>query len=306
MSVILFGATGDLGSRVANHLHHLGGNVTCVVRKGSAKRVKGLLQFANCKIIEADYQSSQSLEEACRGGSVVVSTVSGLEPVMLDFQTRLIRAAVAAGVPRFIPSDFAVDFRQIPIGDNRNLNLLEQFRQTADGIPGIEITSILNGAFMDMLTGVAPFILHPINRILCWGDRNQKMDWTSIDDTALYTAYVALDQSTPRFLKIAGDELSAKDLAQTMTELTGKSYQILQPGGLTFFKGMIGVTKFLSPGAGKKYPSWQGMQYMHSMYSGKSKFDHLDNQRYPMQFTNAKTYLRDFLDGRIPKYELRG
>ena len=62
MSVILFGATGDLGSRVANHLHHLGGNVTCVVRKGSAKRVKGLLQFANCKIIEADYQSSQSLE----------------------------------------------------------------------------------------------------------------------------------------------------------------------------------------------------------------------------------------------------
>jgi uncharacterized protein YbjT (DUF2867 family) len=305
MSVILFGSTGDLGSRVAKHLHHLGGSVICVVRKGSAERAKGLLQ-SHCKIIEADYESSQSLENACRGGSVVVSTVSGLEPVILDFQTRLIRAAVAAGVPRFIPSDFAVDYRQIPIGDNRNLNLLEQFRQSADGISGIEVTSILNGAFMDMLTGVAPFILYPINRILCWGDRNQKMDWTSIDDTALYTAYVALDKSTPRFLKIAGDELSAKDLAQTMTELTGKSYQILQPGGLTLFKGMIGMTKFLSPGAGKKYPSWQGMQYMHSMYSGKSKFDHLDNQRYPMQFTNTKTYLRDFLDGRIPKYELRG
>ena len=62
----------------------------------------------------------------------------------------------------------------------------------------------------------------------------------------------------------------------------------------------------IEAGAGKKYPPWQGMQYMHSMYSGKYKFDHLDNKRYPMQFTNAKAYLRDFLDGRIPKYQLRG
>jgi len=38
MSVILFGATGDLGSRVAKYLHHLGAEVRCVVRRGSTAR----------------------------------------------------------------------------------------------------------------------------------------------------------------------------------------------------------------------------------------------------------------------------
>ena len=174
MSIVLFGATGDLGSRVAKHLQSLHADVRYVVRRGSADRLKPNLPVGSGQVVEVDDLSGSSLQEACRGGSVVISTVSGLEPVVLDFQTRLIRAAAAVGVPRFIPSDFAVDYRRVPPGDNRNLNLLEKFRKTADEVPGIQVTSILNGAFMDMLTGVAPFILYPINRILCWGDRNQK------------------------------------------------------------------------------------------------------------------------------------
>ncbi|MEY3969894.1 MAG: hypothetical protein RL617_907, partial [Pseudomonadota bacterium] len=291
---------------VAKHLQNLDADVRYVVRRGSADRLKPNLPVVSGQVIEVDDLSGSSLEEACRGGSVVISTVSGLEPVVLDFQTRLIRAAAAVGVPRFIPSDFAVDYRRVPPGDNRNLNLLEKFRKTADEVPGIQVTSILNGAFMDMLTGVAPFILYPINRILCWGDRNQKMDFTTIDDTALYTAHAALDHTTPRYLYIAGDELSATDLAQVMTELTGRVHRVFQPGGLGTFKRMIGMTKFFSPGAGKKYPPWQGMQYMHSMYSGLCKFERLDNQRYPIKFTDARTFIRGFLEGQVPKYQLKG
>jgi uncharacterized protein YbjT (DUF2867 family) len=54
MSIILFGATGDLGSRVAKHLHHLGAEVRCVVRKGSTARAQALLQSASAQIIEVD------------------------------------------------------------------------------------------------------------------------------------------------------------------------------------------------------------------------------------------------------------
>ena len=168
MSVIVFGATGDLGSRVVKHLNALGANVRCIVRTGSVSRAKELLDSTRYEILEADYESIHSLEKACHGGSVVLSTVSGLEPVVIDFQTRLIQASVNSGIKRFIPADFAVDYRQIAKGENRNLNLLEQFRKIADNTKDIQVTSILNGAFMDMLTGVAPFILYPINRILCW------------------------------------------------------------------------------------------------------------------------------------------
>ena len=39
------------------------------------------------------------------------------------------RAAVDAGVPRFIPSDFAIDFTKIPEGGNRNLDLRREFHR---------------------------------------------------------------------------------------------------------------------------------------------------------------------------------
>jgi hypothetical protein len=62
----------------------------------------------------------------------------------------------------------------------------------------IRATSILNGAFTDMLTGVAPFVVFRFRRILCRGIPEQLMDWTTIDDTARYTAKAAQDDGTPR------------------------------------------------------------------------------------------------------------
>ena len=303
--IILAGATGDLGSRVLKNLHDLGANVTCLVRLNANDAVKGKLRPYAKQIVEADYEEVSSLAKACVGGSVVVSTVSGLHPVIVEFQTRLLKAAIAAAVPRFIPSDYAVDYRSIPEGENRNLNLREKFRKIIDAEKRIKATSILNGAFMDMLTGVAPFILFPIKRTLCWGNPDQLMDWTTIEDTARYTAYASLDNETPRYLTIAGDELSARKLADIMTEVAGKKYKVMRPAGLDLFKLMIEMTKLIIPNKRKIYPPWQGMQYMYSMYKGDCKFKQLNNDRYNMKFTDARLLLGEFIKGKIPKYMLR-
>jgi nucleoside-diphosphate-sugar epimerase len=211
-------------------------------------------------------------------------------------QTRLLNAAVEAKVPRFIPSDFSIDFTKIPEGANRNLNLRLEFLRVAEKAD-IKLTSILNGGFMDMLTGVAPFILFKLDRVLCWGSPDQMMDWTTIDDTAKFTAMATLDEETPRFLKIAGDEISANILARDMTELTGRPYKVLKPGGLGMFNVLIKVTKFFVPGVNELYPPWQGMQYMYNMYSGITKFEKLDNDRYQMNWIRARDVLSKHLKG---------
>lgn len=305
--VILVGATGDLGSRVLRELLELRAEVRCLVRKESSPERLTAIQSLGAEVVTVDFDSRDELSRACGGGSVLVSTVSGTEEVIIGLQSKLLDAAIAARVPRFIPSDFAIDYRQIPSGENRNLNLREEFRQWVDRQQDrIRITSILNGAFMDMLTGVAPFILFPIRRVLCWGDSNQAMDWTTIQDTARYTAYAALDPSTPRYLMIAGEEVSARELAEIMSGLTGKKYDLLKPGGPRLLKALTGVTKFFAPGHGKLYPPWQGMQYMHSMAVGKSKFQALDNTRYPIRFTLVRELLAAHLAGTLKPYRLRG
>ena len=187
-----------------------------------------------------------------------------------------------------------MDFTKLPPTWNRNLSFRNEFREYADKA-NIKVTSILNGGFMNMLTGQAPFVLFKLNRVLCWGDPNQLTDWTTIEDTAKFTALAALDSETPRFLKIAGDQISANMLAAIMSELTGKKFKVFRAGNLGLFKFIIGLTKLLSKDTNELYPPWQGMQYMHNMYSGVAKFDRVDNDRYKMQWTTVKALLERFL-----------
>jgi hypothetical protein len=63
------------------------------------------------------------------------------------------------------------------------------------------------------------------------------MDFTTMDDTAEFTASAALDPSAPRILRIAGDQLSARELTAVVSDVTGKKFRLFRAGGL----GMLGM-----------------------------------------------------------------
>jgi len=203
----------------------------------------------------------------------------------------LLDSAVEAGVQRFIPSDYSIDFTKLPEGTNRNLDLRRDFHKRLDKTP-IAATSILNGAFADILTGQAPFILFKPKRVLYWGNPDQLMDFTTMSDTAAFTAAAALDPATPRILRIAGEQTSARELAKTASEITGKRFRLLRAGSLKTLDRLIRIARALHPGTQALYPPWQGMQYMHNMFSGLAKLEPLDNHRYPdMRWTSIKKVL---------------
>ena len=86
-------------------------------------------------IAEVNFNHVDALKEACVGGSCVVSALSGLRDVIVEVQTLLLDAAVSAGVPRFIPSDFSIDFTKMSPGMNRNLDLRREFHRRLDKAP---------------------------------------------------------------------------------------------------------------------------------------------------------------------------
>jgi uncharacterized protein YbjT (DUF2867 family) len=289
--VLLAGGTGDLGGRIARALGRRGAAYRALVRPGIAPAARERLEAAGASVVASAYDDSDALQQACAGAACVVSALNGLEPVMLGMQGKLLDAAVAAGVPRFVPSDYSLDFTRTRPGDNRNMDVRRRFMARVDAAP-IRATSVLNGAFAELLTGEAPIVLAKQRRILYWGDADQPLDFTTKDDVAAYVADAARDAEAPRFLRIAGASVSARDLAAIMTDLTGTRFGLLRPGGIGLLGVLIAVVKRLSPPSDDVFPAWQGMQYVRDMASGRGKLAPLDNDRYGSRpWTSARDVL---------------
>ena len=163
--IVVAGATGRLGGRITRALRDRGARVRAIVRPGTSRGSASELRRIGAAVTEVDYGDADELARACDGASCVVSALAGTREVIVDAQTSLLDAAVAAGVPRFIPSDFAIDFYKMPDGYNRNLDYRREFSTRLDAA-SIAATSILCGMFMELLTGQAPFILFRFRRVV--------------------------------------------------------------------------------------------------------------------------------------------
>jgi len=290
-TILIAGSTGNLGNKIARELLNEPVALRALVRhETSLEKIRSLEQ-SGLQVFKVAAWDKEAIAEACSGVSCLVSVLSGLKDTVIEAQTALLDGAVLAGVPRFIPSDYSIDFTNLKEGQNRNLDLRRTFHRYLDH-QNIRATTVFNGAFMDLLTTDMPLILSKINRILCWGNPDQQMEFTLTDDVARFTAKAALDDDAPRYLKIAGDCISCNDLVKLLTEISRKQYKLLKPGGIFLLNKLIGITRLFSPSKNDLYPAWQGMQYMRDMMEGRIMINGHDNDRYGMlPWTSIKEFL---------------
>lgn len=293
-SILVAGGTGDLGKRIITALLKRNAHVIAIVRHTSDSPKVEELEKMGVKVIKLDTLNLAQLTAACKGVTCVVSALAGLRETIIDAQSLLLDAAIAAGVPRFIPSDFSSDFTQIAAGENRNFDLRKAFHKKIDAAP-IAATSIMNGAFSDILFYNTPFYNLKDNSVGYWGsDANFKVDFTTKDDTATFTAAAALDNTAPKILRIASFQISPNDLVTMATEIKNIEFKLIPMGSLESLSAYNKKERAANPqGENELYPKWQGSQYMHSMFTAQNI--PLDNDRYPgLTWTNAKTVLSSF------------
>ncbi len=290
-TVAVAGASGNLGGRIVNALLEKGAQVRAIVRNSTTEDNKlEKLRQQGVEVIKADMANKAELTLALKDVSVVISALQGLEDVIVDTQSILLEAAVAAGVPRFIPSDYSVDYTKLPEGENRNFDLRREFYNRISKAP-IKATSIFNGAFADILAYSAPFVDLKNKSIGYWDNPDWKVDVTTMDDTASYVANVAMDEQTPEKLLIAGFQISPKELKQVAEDVFGAPFNLTNLGSVADLGAKNRKERAEHPeGENEVYASWQGSQYLHSMFS--THHDHLDNDRYPdATWTGAKEVL---------------
>jgi uncharacterized protein YbjT (DUF2867 family) len=306
--IVVAGANGRLGKLLCDSLlsrARAAGDsvlVRALVRKSSAHTAPGVPATADQQLViePVDYDSDDDLSRVCAGAYTVVSTLQGVDEVLVGVQSRLLRAAVKNGVRRFIPSDYSFDFTKTPPGSNRNSDTRLVFHAAADRIIAeskspIKLTSIFQGAFTELLSTGRILFDFTKRRVAYFGSPDTRMDFTTWPDTAAYTAAVALDpRPTPRKLLIAGQRLTPREAQQLATRVTGTHFELNRLMSVGMLAVVIKLVKFFKQG--KKddpMPMWVGMQYAYCMALGVASPDHLDNGRYPdIRWTGADDAIR--------------
>ncbi len=291
-TILVAGGTGNLGERIVKALLKRGAKVRAIVRSGSESEKNEKLTALGAEVITVNLSDAAALASACQDVSCIVSALSGLHDVIIDAQTQLLDAAIMAGVPRFIPSDFSSDFTKLPEGENRNFDLRKEFHQYLDKA-SIAATSILNGAFADEILGFnTPLYDAKSYSVGYWGeDPNWKIDFTTMDNTADYTAAAALDSETPRILRIASFQISPNELISAGEDIKKQEFKLVQMGSMEAFSASNKRQRAEYPEGEKEvFPSWQAMQYLYSMFYVQNK--PLNNDRYSdVRWTSAMDVL---------------
>lgn len=144
--VAIAGATGNLGPSIVNELVNQGFEVTVLTASGNTSG----LPSAN-KVIKVDFSSQDSVISALKGQEAFISAIP-----KHDEQPALIDAAIAAGVKRFIPSEFGSNIvgnekvRALPVFAGK-VKTQEYLRAKQDQI---SYTIVTNGLFLDWGIGL--------------------------------------------------------------------------------------------------------------------------------------------------------
>ena len=194
-TVLVAGATGMLGSRVAHHLlEQPDARVRLLVRNAAAKEAQlAPLVKRGGEVVEGSLTDPDALERATSGVDVIVSTLQGGPDVMIGGQVALAAAGKRSGVRRIVPSDFALDLFKATPGEHPLFDL----RRAADEqivATGLEQVNILMGGFMNLFLPGGGAIDLTAGTVTFWGDGTQPIEVTTAQDTARMVARVALDK----------------------------------------------------------------------------------------------------------------
>ncbi|WOT06852.1 aromatic alcohol reductase [Shewanella youngdeokensis] len=150
-TVAVIGATGQVGYPLTQALLALGHKVIVLTRGLQNEGAGKLSEFkANgAQIIEiTDMSNKASMIVALQGADTLVSCVPGAKAIITELEPIWLEAAIAAGVKRFVPTEFGCHTRGLEYGDGVLFDYKKDLHKKILG-SGIGWTMIYTGGIFD-------------------------------------------------------------------------------------------------------------------------------------------------------------
>ena len=227
--ILVVGATGALGSEVCRNLRARGLPVRGLVRVGSAG--EAALRAIGVEIAYGDLREPTTLVPACRGIASVITTATAmgakdksltLRAIDRDGQLQLVKAAIAAGVQRYVYVSVS-PVLQPPAPLVRYKREVERAVRAS----GMTYTILQPSVFMEIWLGAPLGWDVAAGRAMVFGAGTAPMRWISLQDVAEH-AVRALDDTrlANRELPLGGPEgIAPNDVVRLFEKRAGRRFR---------------------------------------------------------------------------------
>ncbi|KAF7533991.1 hypothetical protein G7054_g6607 [Neopestalotiopsis clavispora] len=227
-NVAVVGASGTVGVATVKELLAQGFTVTALTRASSKATFP---QGVRVEKVE-DYGSAASLESALRGQDAVVSVIA---TAAVAEQIALVDAAVAAGVKRFLPSEFGVNTRTLDsedaitsiLGTKTRVN--DHLVQKSSESENFSWTSVVTGSFFDWSLDMGTYGLNKATKtatIYDSGDARIHVSNVPFIAKAVAAVLRRPQETKNRYVAIASGYTSQNKLLQRAEKTTGQTWTV--------------------------------------------------------------------------------
>jgi uncharacterized protein YbjT (DUF2867 family) len=230
--LLVCGATGDLGGRVARRLAATGGErLRLLLRPGSGDELAGELR---ADVVRGDLRDPASLEAAVRGARTVVTTVTamgralaggdaGVRDVDGTGTLALLDAAERAGAERFVYVSFAgLDDEQARLHPLAAAKRAVERRLVVSPLRPVIVRP---DCFQEIWLSPATGFDWPRGRVVVMGRGEARAAYVALDDVAEAVARVSLSANPPARLEFGGPEpLTRHEAVAVFERATGRSF----------------------------------------------------------------------------------
>jgi NADH dehydrogenase len=229
--ILVAGATGLVGREICRLLRERGKPVRAMVRKTSNPQLVDDLKKHGAEVVFGDLKDGASLQAACRNAQSVISTVSStvsrqegdsIESVDRQGQIRLIDAAKAAGVRRFVLISFNHQKAPASCALTEAKNAAEQQLMKS----GMEYTILRAGVFMEVWLSPHLGFDAANAKATIYGSGKNPLSWISLFDVAAFAAE-SVDRPGKQIIEIGGPEaLSPLEVVRIFEETSGRKFDV--------------------------------------------------------------------------------
>jgi hypothetical protein len=319
-NVVLIGASGNLGPSILNAFLANGNfNITVLSRLSSTATFP-----SSVRVVKTDY-NPESLTSAFQGQDAVVS-IAGSE--QLAHQQKYVDAAIAAGVKRFIPSEFGSDLTYPNIVDV--VPLFKPKAQIVEYLKSKESetfswSSVINGPFFDWVSsccvksvskdvhadageqglkvGFLGFNLQDRSAKI-WDDGEAPFSGTNLATIGEAVVRVLLpehlEQTKNKYVFVASHTTTQNKILATLEKITGQKWKVEKVESAPLFADLTAKVKAGQVGPDVIYPLIT-VTILGNVLSNFADYSaKLWNDKLGLPKEDLETDVKNVLDGKQP------